>query len=707
MLGTGGGDAVALARVYCGLASAKPPQQLAVGSSSLSATVVDDAGRLLDVCDIGDDPYGYAYLSTLLAERASGPYSVAIAADSDQRLVPALLVTAGWALAYVDDQSTDEFADRFADLSEEVESAPTQRRALGLARALHAGAVSASLMPPRSDLTGLKPVLAAHGALATGRHAAAVALREVLRELYPAALRAYPDPADPVALAVIDALPEPGALAALGRGRDAAATTDAVAARIAASGVADQAAISEAITALRVALAETPRRSTVSRGLTGAVAEAVRQSVAAVRACDAASTVLVRALVDRVAPAGAARASAHSDTSPAESGSYAAGSRSYAAESASHRSDPGAGAAASPRHQAPADPLAEPAAAQDHPRVPPTTSSPPAPVSPAGAGQSEPRSTHGRPVSAPPPPPPGITPIAEPRAPIPSPRLPERPYGDPLGREFGGPGREESPPAGIGSERDNRPAWAAGSSPDAWKRPRPEAAGAGGWNDEWRDRESEWRERDREWRPNGQPHEPEPAAAEPRQSGVTPPWRADDLRPPEPPPLRLVEPSLPEELRDDFGYQEPSEPPPLRLVEPTSGTPRSAPPVSADDDDTLLIFAQTRSAWFTGATEESTWNSELDAGWRAAEQAAQRPTVGERTGAGLPRRVPRANLVPGSAANDRPLRVVRDPQSIAAHTSGYFNGWRRGQQVGGYPLGNRQASGGAWDFNRDEERLSG
>ena len=156
---------MALARVYCGLASAKPPQQLAVGSSSLSATVVDDAGRLLDVCDIGDDPYGYAYLSTLLAERASGPYSVAIAADSDQRLVPALLVTAGWALAYVDDQSTDEFADRFADLSEEVESAPTQRRALGLARALHAGAVSASLMPPRSDLTGLKPVLAAHGAL--------------------------------------------------------------------------------------------------------------------------------------------------------------------------------------------------------------------------------------------------------------------------------------------------------------------------------------------------------------------------------------------------------------------------------------------------------------------------------------------------------------------------------------------------------------
>ena len=55
-------------------------------------------------------------------------------------------------------------------------------------------------------------MLAAHAALASGRHSAAVALREVLRELYPAALRAYPDPAEPVSLAVLDALPEPGML---------------------------------------------------------------------------------------------------------------------------------------------------------------------------------------------------------------------------------------------------------------------------------------------------------------------------------------------------------------------------------------------------------------------------------------------------------------------------------------------------------------
>lgn len=190
------------------------------------------------------------------------------------------------------------------------------------------------------------------------------------------------------------------------------------------------------------------------------------------------------------------------------------------------------------------------------------------------------------------------------------------------------------------------------------------------------------------------------------------------MRQPESPMLRLVEPTLPEELREelsDYSARDSrsgrDEAPSLRLVESplSNGIPRSAPPVSADDDDTLLIFAQTRSAWFTGEDGDTPWNSALDDGWRAAEQASREPTVGERTGAGLPRRVPSANLVPGSApaADDRPLRVVRDPASIAAHTSGYFNGWRRGQEVGGYPLGGRQQTAGAWDFSREDERLSG
>jgi len=129
---------------------------------------------------------------------------------------------------------------------------------------------------------------------------------------------------------------------------------------------------------------------------------------------------------------------------------------------------------------------------------------------------------------------------------------------------------------------------------------------------------------------------------------------------------------------------------------------------AAESDGDLLIFSQTRSAWFThlDATveeverETTVWESMADEGWRAAEQAA-RPAVGAETMAGLPRRVPQANLVPGTAPSaPRPLRIIRDAQSIAAHTTGYFRGWRRGQEIGGFAVGQRDR--GAWEFNRDQ-----
>jgi hypothetical protein len=131
--------------------------------------------------------------------------------------------------------------------------------------------------------------------------------------------------------------------------------------------------------------------------------------------------------------------------------------------------------------------------------------------------------------------------------------------------------------------------------------------------------------------------------------------------------------------------------------------------VPAPDDD-LLIFSQAQSAWFTYFDEESVteppnWSGLADDGWRAAEHVSN-PTVGTATTAGLPRRVPQANLVPGSAQSARrQLRIVRDAQSIAAHTDGYFRGWRRGQEIGGYAVGQRDRA--AWEFNRDQRaRLS-
>jgi hypothetical protein len=219
-----------------------------------------------------------------------------------------------------------------------------------------------------------------------------------------------------------------------------------------------------------------------------------------------------------------------------------------------------------------------------------------------------------------------------------------------------------------------------------------------------------------------QPSVPPPAAVSspPADGRVRPPWQ--DM-PSEPPALRLVESQLSslDGLPPDVTAI--TEPPPLRLVDrDTPGgrngrMPRrstltaldrsSQPPVAAEGDGDLLIFAAARSAWFTGHDDEVAnleWaNPSSDTGWRAAEKAAT-PAVAAETSAGLPKRVPQANLVPGSPLREqRPLRIVRDAASIAAHTTGYFRGWRRGQEIGGYAIGGRpgRESAGGWDFSRD------
>jgi hypothetical protein len=203
---------------------------------------------------------------------------------------------------------------------------------------------------------------------------------------------------------------------------------------------------------------------------------------------------------------------------------------------------------------------------------------------------------------------------------------------------------------------------------------------------------------------------------------VTPPWQADDLVMPslrlvEPPSPRLVEPpsptSTPLRLVDD-PLTSPSalhEPTRSDRHSPTIPKPRRTerPTPAAEDDDDLLIFASVSSAWFGGEPDnETTWNSAMDVGWRAAEEASLRPSIAGDTRAGLPQRVPHANLVPGAPVTpqQRPLRIVRDADEIAANTSSYFRGWRRGsQEAGGYAVGGRpgRESASGWDFNRDHD----
>jgi signal transduction histidine kinase len=63
-----------------------------------------------------------------------------------------------------------------------------------------------------------------------------------------------------------------------------------------------------------------------------------------------------------------------------------------------------------------------------------------------------------------------------------------------------------------------------------------------------------------------------------------------------------------------------------------------------------LSSAAQPSVGQAGQASQEAWTSPADEGWRAAQVVAS-PAAGETTHAGLPRRVPRANLVPGSVGS--------------------------------------------------------
>jgi len=88
-------------------------------------------------------------------------------------------------------------------------------------------------------------------------------------------------------------------------------------------------------------------------------------------------------------------------------------------------------------------------------------------------------------------------------------------------------------------------------------------------------------------------------------------------------------------------------------------------------DQRLPIFDSLESDWFrrsgkslssTAASAEQSWSSPADEGWRAARVAAS-PAAGENTTAGLPKRVPRANLVPGSVGGGEGTEVAPPARS--------------------------------------------
>jgi hypothetical protein len=108
----------------------------------------------------------------------------------------------------------------------------------------------------------------------------------------------------------------------------------------------------------------------------------------------------------------------------------------------------------------------------------------------------------------------------------------------------------------------------------------------------------------------------------------------------------------------------------------TNGEVRVPAPPENGHDQRLPIFDSLESDWFrrSGTSAESggaaaptdgSWNSPADEGWRAAQVAAA-PNAEENTTAGLPKRVPRANLVPGSVGSGEAAPETAAPPSRSA-----------------------------------------
>jgi hypothetical protein len=470
-----------------------------------------------------------------------------------------------------------------------------------------------------------------------------------------------------------------------------------------------------AVTALTVAISESPRRGGVNKALAPAAADTVRQAIGAVRSSDSACEALISTLAARQSAqsngAGRRAAGSRRAPEPAMNGLQAAASLQSARDTGTRlgrrtRPEP---AAASGGPVMP-HPLTTPPVAPDPVMPPPLAPRPvtPPPMAPAAAA-----GLPTRPVSVPPPPP-GMTPIVPgSRSPVPA--------------DSGQPFRPTLTNAAISNARAERQRTVIPPRPNTRTPVSPAANGATDYSLPMPAQRPMAESAEPGSRANwpllntGDEFGAPPAASTsgaPSDGRVRPPWQ--DM-PKEPPALRLVEQmSGLQNIGADVTAI--TEPPPLRLVdrEATNGRngrlPRrstltaldrsSTPPVPAEGDGDLLIFAAARSAWFTGhedASDDLDWTNPNDTGWRAAEKAST-PSFATETAAGLPKRVPQANLVPGSPLREQsPLRIVRDAASIAAHTTGYFRGWRRGQEIGGYAIGGRpgRESAGGWDFSRD------
>ncbi len=141
---------------------------------------------------------------------------------------------------------------------------------------------------------------------------------------------------------------------------------------------------------------------------------------------------------------------------------------------------------------------------------------------------------------------------------------------------------------------------------------------------------------------------------------------------------------------------EPARPTSEPLPGPISASTQAPPPTSnthssvedstgPNPQDTVSISSSKMD------TSASLWASAADEGWQRAEAAAD-PQIGDTTPAGLPKRVPSANYVPGGVEKQpvqpRPDETRhhapkhRSPDAVRGVLASYRQGWEQGRVAG-------------------------
>ncbi|NUR86451.1 MAG: hypothetical protein HOY71_20390, partial [Nonomuraea sp.] len=202
-----------------------------------------------------------------------------------------------------------------------------------------------------------------------------------------------------------------------------------------------------------------------------------------------------------------------------------------------------------------------------------------------------------------------------------------------------------------------------------------------------------------DWQPGGTGQDWPPAGTGPGQdwppTGAGQEWPPAQSQewPPAPPSQDWTSP--PAQERSPSASQEwpptpaPDWPPTERMPAVRPGRlpdERPAQTPAPTGEEFLPIFAAVESSsWFTKASpttqdRREPWESPADTGWQAAQAVNEPVSGGGTTSSGLPKRTPRANLVPGSAAPPpQPPPEPISPDRLRSRLSSYQQGVQKGR----------------------------